>query len=176
MQRVILSMIAVVCLSAAVRAESTQDQLAQLMQENLAACNEENLPRLLATMSEEMPQRDLFIQQTKAEWEVSDLYYRLDNVQIVKQNKWRAPYAVATVRQTITGNEGQVEDAHLSDIMSLNTKDPITESEILFKREHGKWKMVAGLTEPRPVGSKMVKEAATPGPCANGQCRWPKVR
>jgi len=175
MKRAIVLAMVMTCLGAGARADSTQDQLVQVMQENFVACNHEDLPRLLDTMSEEMPQRELFIRQTKAEWEVSDLYYRLDGVQIVKQNKWRPPYLVATVRQTITGNEGKVDDPALSDAMSLNTALPTTEYEVLFKREKGKWKVVAGLNEPRPVGQH-IQPAAVRGPCANGQCRWPKTR
>lgn len=179
---------AVLTFVAIARADSTQEQLEQVMEENFAACNEENLPRLLETMSVEMPQRELFIRQTKEEWEVSDLYYRLEGVQIVKQNKWRPPYVVATVRQTIAGNEGEVEDVALSDSMNLNTVEPTTESEILFKRESGQWKVVAGLNEPRPVHNQNVragtaktsgkkKTVEIKGPsCANGQCRWPKTR
>lgn len=164
-----------VFVAAALAEDSTTRQIRAVMQENFEASNREDLNGLLATMSEEMPQRDLFIQQCKREWEASDLYYRLDDVKIVRQNRWRPPYAVATVRQTITGNEGQARDQKLSDIMSLNTDLPSTEHELLFKREHGKWKLVAGLTEPRPVGSKEIKEAATSGPCADGSCRWPRA-
>lgn len=173
----LLFFLATLMLFAIARADnSAQDQLRQVMQENFDAMNYEDLPRLLNTMSVEMPQRELFVQQTNAEWAVSDLYYRLDDLRIVRQNQWRPPYAVATIRQTITGNEGQVTNPGLSDLMSLNTNEPSTECEVLFKRENSRWKIVAGLTKPRPVGSKDVEPAVTQGPCANGQCRWPKTR
>lgn len=161
---------------AACAEDSTTRQIRALMQENFEASNREDLEGVLATMSEEMPQRELFIQQCKREWEASDLYYRLDDVKVVRQTKWRPPYLVATVRQTITGNEGQAQDRKLSDIMSLNTDVPSTEQEVLFKRERGSWKLVACVTEPRPVGSKDVKEAVTSGPCADGSCRWPRSK
>jgi hypothetical protein len=162
-------------LSASLRAEDlTTRQLRTLMQENFDACNHESLERLLGTMSQEMPQRELFIQQTKAEWAASDLYYRLDGIKVTKQAKWRPPYIVATVTQTITGNEGKTKNPGLSNVMSLNTDLPTTVYEVLFKRERGKWKVVAGLTEPRPVGSQAVKDAVTSGTCADGSCRWPR--
>ena len=84
---------------------ATQGDIEQVMQENFDASNHEDLPRLLATMSAEMPNKNMFIIQCKKEWAFSDSYYRLDNVQIVKQSKWRPPYVVATVRQTITQSD-----------------------------------------------------------------------
>lgn len=177
--RIICRMLAVAWLmlvSAAAAEDSTTRKIRVLMQENFAASNQEDLDGVLATMSEEMPQRDVFIEQCRREWEASDLYYRLDDVKIVKQNQWRAPYLVATVRQTITGNEGKVEDPDISNIMNLNTGAPTTECELLFKREKGKWKIVAGLTEPRPVDRKNVKEAGASGACADGSCRWPRAK
>lgn len=134
-------------------------QLHEVLEENMAACTNEDLPRLLATMSVEMPNRELFIEQCKKEWAEHDIYYRLDDVRIVKQNKWLPPYIVATVRETQwdkerAGPDGQADDVASSDLanrMSLRTTHPTTESEYLFKREKGKWKVVAGISDPRPV-------------------------
>lgn len=165
----------------------TQAELVRVMQENFEACNYEDLPRLLETMAEEMPNRNMFIIQCKREWRDNDLYYRLDGIRIVKQNKWRPPYVVATVTQTITenqalnhkpgfhGDDANRADPKLSHMMSLNTDQPTTEYEVLFKKEGGEFKVVAGLTEPRPIGAK-PKEMAVKGDCANGQCKlsWPR--
>lgn len=176
-----LIVIIVLFLLGTVARGDTRDDLIQVMQENFAACNAEDLPRLLDTMAAEMPNREMFIGQCKREWAQSDLYYRLDGLKIVKQNQWRPPYVVATVTQTITGNEavstqdGKRTNEKLSHIMNLNTDQPTTEYELLFKRERGEWKVVAGLTEPRTIGDK-PKEASVKGDCANGQCKlsWPQ--
>lgn len=146
--------------AAGARAEdSTTRQLRAVLEENMAASTNEDLPRLLKTMSEEMPNRELFIEQCRKEWAEHDIYYRLDEVKIVKQNKWRPPYIVATVRETQwdkkrDGAEGRAEDVVPDDLanrMSLRTTHPTTESEYLFKRENGKWKVVAGISDPRPI-------------------------
>lgn len=139
--------------------DNTVRQLRAVLEENMAACTDEDLPRLLKTMSEEMPNRELFIEQCKKEWAEHDIYYRLDDVKIVKQNQWAPPYVVATVRETQwdkkrEGPEGKAADVapgDLSDRMSLRTTHPTTESDYLFKREHGRWKVVAGISDPRPV-------------------------
>lgn len=179
-----LIVIIVLFLLGSIARGDTRDDLIQVMQENFAACNAEDLPRLLNTMAAEMPNREMFIGQCKQEWAQSDLYYRLDGLKIVKQNQWRQPYVVATVTQTITGNDAKAvstqdrgvrADENLSHIMNLNTDQPTTEYELLFKKERGKWKVVAGLTEPRTIGDK-PKEASVKGDCANGQCKlsWPR--
>lgn len=141
--------------------DSTTRQLREVLEENMAASTNEDLPRLLKTMSKEMPNRELFVEQCKKEWAEHDIYYRLDDVKVVKQNKWPPPYAVATIRETQwdkkrEGPEGRAEDVAADDLanrMSLRTTHPTTESEYLFKRENGKWKVVAGISDPRPVKS-----------------------
>jgi hypothetical protein len=141
--------------------DSTTRQLREVLEENMAACTNEDLPRLLKTMSEEMPNRELFVEECKKEWAEHDIYYRLDDVKILKQDKWRPPYLVATVRETQwdkkrEGAEGRADDVAANDLsnrMSLRTTHPTTESEYLFKQEGGKWKVVAGISDPRPVAS-----------------------
>lgn len=151
--------------------DSTTRELRQLMLANFEACNHEDLPALMRTMSVEMPNRELFIKQCEREWSESDLYYRLDDIRLVPQAEWRLPYAVATIKQTITGSEpesGKAQaNADLSNRMSLNTRTPTTEQEVLFRRERGKWKVVASLTQPREVGG-VPTDAAIKGKCENG--------
>lgn len=157
--------------ASAVQAESTLRALTALMQENLDACTVEDMPRLMATMSAEMPQRELFEEQTRAEWESSNLYHKLDEIKIVRWRQVRAPYLVAIVTQTITPTttlqaeepfESDEPNAELSHTFSLRTRTPQTRSTMLFKKERGKWKIVAGLDEPQAIDA-----------CPDGNCRWP---
>lgn len=150
-----------VLIGASVQAESTLSALTALMQENLNACTVEDMPRLMATMSAEMPQRKLFEEQARAEWESSDLYHKLDNVKIVRWRQFRTPYLVAIVTQTIVSQAAfQAEPKDLSHAFALRTRTPQTRSAILFKKERGKWKIVIGLGQPVPVDD-----------CSNGNCR-----
>jgi hypothetical protein len=160
-------------------ADTTTDQIRAVLEENMAACTEEDLPRLMKTMSKEMPNRELFMEQCKKEWADHNLYYRLIDVKIVKQNRWRLPYLVATVTEEQreynpeAGKEEQpVEE--ISHIMSIRTKTPVTQSEYLFKREGGKWKIVAGVSEERPVDPAAVIQLDS-GNCRNGRCDKSKV-
>jgi hypothetical protein len=132
----------------------------EVMVENLVAADSEDMPRLLATMSREMPNRDLFIRETKQEWAVADTYTRLVDLEVLKHSdaphaNTRLPYATVRVVQTMLKSDrkpGSAEPSEWSRRMLLDQKHPTVEYETLWKREGGKWRMVAGLTAPRPVG------------------------
>ena len=48
---------------------------------------------------------------------------------------------------------GSEDASDLSRQFALDQEHPIVEYEVLCKREGGKWKLVAALTEPRPPDS-----------------------
>jgi hypothetical protein len=160
--------------------DATTRQLREVLEENMTACTEEDLPRLMKTMSAEMPNRELFTEQCEKEWADHNIYYRLVDVKIVKQARWKPPYVVATVteeQREYSPEEDQekqpVED--LSHAMSIRTKTPVTQSEYLFKREGGKWKIVAGISEERVVEPAAVIQVGN-GNCRNGRCDKSKVQ
>lgn len=160
--------------------DATTRQLRAVLEENMAACTEEDLSRLMKTMSKEMPNRELFMEQCKKEWAEHNIYYRLIDVKIVKQSEWKPPYVVATVteeQREYNPEDGKEETPadDLSHAMSIRTKTPVTQSEYLFKREGGKWKIVAGLSEERPVEPGAVIEVVNKD-CADGQCDKSGVR
>jgi serine/threonine protein kinase len=132
------------------------DELWALVDENLAAMTAHDLPRTLATMSRETPQKDLFVKQCEKEWAKAGMHYRLDALEVVERPDWRPPYAVARVTTTIRDPSPEapgdkLPPDELSHVMLLRTKTPTTVSEWLFKRESGGWKIVANLTQPEPV-------------------------
>ena len=133
-----------------------QDELWVLVDENLAAMTSHDLGRTLATMSREMPQKDLFTSQCEKEWARTGMHYRLDALEVLEKPEWPPPYAVARVTMTIRdptpGAPGEdLPFDELSHVMHLRTKDPTTRSEWLFKREQGGWKIVAHLTPPESL-------------------------
>lgn len=156
--------------STVARADTTTKAITKLMEENCAAATAEDLPRVLATMSSEMPQRDLFIEQCKREWAETSSYHKVENVKVVRT---RGAYAIAIITQTVvTQTEAEDADAdhapdpELSHAMSLHTDVPTTQIPMLFKREKGKWKLVAGLAPPQPVSNG----------CSDGNCQFPRTR
>jgi hypothetical protein len=143
---------------AAFAVDSATRAIRVVMEENLAACNEEDMPRLLKTMSQEMPNRELFIAETKKEWAASDSYARLDEIEVLKHSNapraiTRLPYAtVRVVQTTVQSGERKSDEppTEWAKRMVLAPGDHTVEYETLWKKEGGKWRMVAGLTEPRP--------------------------
>lgn len=133
-----------------------------VMEENFSACNEEDLPRLLKTMSQEMPNRDLFIAETKKEWAASDSYSRLDEIAVLKHSNapraiTRLPYAtVRVVQTTVQAGERKSDEppSEWAQRMVLAPGNQTVEYESLWKKESGKWRIVAGLTEPREVEAR----------------------
>ena len=149
--------------SVALRADdATTEAIREVMVENLAAADAEDMPRLLATMSREMPNRELFIRETTKEWAVADTYTRLVDLEVLRQSdaphaNTRLPYATVCVVQAMLKSDrkpGSVEPSEWSRRMLLDQKHPTVKYETLWKREGGKWRMVAGLTEPRPVDAE----------------------
>lgn len=136
-----------------------RNQLLAVAEEAASASTAHDLPRLLETMSREIPDRDLFVSQCRKEWALSGLHYRLDGLEVLDTPDWEYPYAVAMVTLTIR-DLSQDRDSRprrpvdpLSHKMQLRTRVPTTRCEWLFKNEGGDWKIVANLTEPEPVDS-----------------------
>jgi len=153
------------------------------LQANLHACNQEDLPALLATMSVEMPQRELFIETIQQEWAVEDTYNRLVDVQVLKHSdaphaNTRFPYATVLVTQETLRStpenqqafqdcrEGKCRNEDLANLFAISPKSGSkVRYQALFKKERGKWKGVANLTEPEPVEEETP---ATPEPSRQG--------
>jgi len=143
----------------AIAEDSTVRAIRQVMEENLAACNEEDLPRLLKTMSQEMPNRELFIAETQKEWAATDTYARLEDIQMLKSSNTpraitRLPYATVRVVQStvqVGDRKGDEPPSEWAKRMALTPGKAAVEYETLWKKEGGKWRLVAGLTEPTPV-------------------------
>jgi hypothetical protein len=161
--------------------EETLQAIVANLHENFAACTDENLERLLATMSEEMPNRKKFIKACQSTWNVNDAYHRLEDVKLLKRStapfaRTDFPYATVVVTQTILQMSSRPENAsvfrsscengrcktddEMAHLMSLSTNSETTRLQMLFKKEHGKWKLIAGLTRPEPVDLNKVRAEA----------------
>lgn len=166
--------------------ENVRWGLIKNLQANYQACNEENMEHLLETMSEEMPNRELFQKVTREEWAAGDTYNKLEDVVVLEHSNapnanCEYPYATAMVTQTVVqlrrGDEqalsvfrsrcedGKCSPSDLAERMGLNTKTETTRLQMLFKHEGGEWKLVAGLTRPvacAPGPSKVEREDEQP--------------
>jgi hypothetical protein len=137
--------------------KSSRDELTAVAEESVAASTAHDMQRLLATMSDEAPDREPFVSQCRKEWDLAGLHYRLDGLEVLDDPEWRFPYAVAVVTLTIRDlspdrdTRPPLPDDPLSHRMQLRTRVPTTRCEWLFKYERGRWTIVANLTEPEAV-------------------------
>lgn len=152
------------------------------LEENFRASNAEDLPRLLRSMSREMPQKQLFVAACKKEWAAANMYHRLIDVKVLKHSdaehaRCDYPYAVALVtQQSVVVSQQNIramrescpdgrcpmdKDDELAHIFGLKPKWETVQLQMLFKHENGKWKLVAGLTAPEPVAED-TESAAEP--------------
>lgn len=158
--------------------EKTLEGIVANMQRNMRACTEEDIYGLLECMSAEMPNRAAFISVMRRTWAEEDAYHRLDDVKLLEHSdaphaRTDFPYAVAVVTQTVlkTKQEGVDSvfrssckdgkcdlDKELAHRMSLSPKFETFRLQMLFKKEKGEWKCVAGLTDPEPVDTKKQAE------------------
>ena len=153
---------------AAFAVDSATRAIRVVMEENLAACNEEDMPRLLKTMSQEMPNRELFIAETKKEWAASDSYARLAEIEVLKHSIapraiTQLPSATARVVQTtvpVGERRPGEEPSEFAKKMLLSQDAPTVEYETLWKKEGGKWRLVANLTEPQPATGRTTSGAS----------------
>jgi hypothetical protein len=146
--------------------------IAENLHANYRACNEENMKKLLACMSQEMPNRELFVQTVHEEWENGDTYNRLDAVEVLEHSdaphaNCQYPYATAWITQTVIQvqsenaqqasvfrkkcKNGRCDISALAHKMGVTTRTETTKLQMLFKHERGQWKLIAGLTDPVPV-------------------------
>jgi hypothetical protein len=158
-------------------AESTENGIRSNMEENLAACTEENMPRLLGLMSKEMPNKKLFVETVELEWSVEDAYWRLDDVEVLEHSdaphaSCEFPYATAMITQSRHSvpqrnnisrvfrsacEDGKCKtDSAMAKLMAVAHDAETVKFQALFKFEGGKWKLVANLTEPEPVEVEAV--------------------
>jgi hypothetical protein len=130
----------------------------KVMEENLAASDAEDMPRLLKTMSREMPNRELFIEETLKEWAAADTSTHLIDIEVLKHSdapnaRTRLPHTTVRIVQEMTKSvraPGSDESSEITRRFGLDQQFPVVEFETLWKREGGKWRLVAGITEPRP--------------------------
>lgn len=161
--------------------EKIKQGISANMHANYQACNEENMDKLLACMSDEMPDPHPFVQTVQDLWDECDTYNRLDDVKVLRRcdvphANCRYPYATALITQTVIKvNNGKGEhvrescengkcptDNRLRNLFGVDTDAETTRILMLFKHEDGEWKLIAGITEPEPVTKPGAKQPRRP--------------
>lgn len=126
------------------------EKMRAVLEANFDACNREDLDALMDTCSVDMPDRPGFRMESEKLWKEKDIYYRLVRFQVTQVD---GDYATAVVVQhSATADRGSNDDreAFFRNGTGLLTKDECVKYEVAFKKDRGRWKCLATLTEPVP--------------------------
>jgi len=126
------------------------DEMRQVLSENFAACNEEDIDSLMDTCSVDMPDREGFREESRILFEEKDIHYSLVDFKVTKVD---GNYAEAWVVQaTYTDDRGSGSDrrARFRNGTTLLPKDELVEYMVAFKRDGKKWKCYMTISEPQP--------------------------
>lgn len=174
------------------RADEAADIRAAL-DENFAAYNAEDVPRMMESLSPTLPSREEFAQQSAKLFADTDAYISVRDFEILEV---RPPFATARVVQATSASEDTPEpsanEAYYRENSKLLPSEEQTEYVQAFKKEGGKWRLWLVMTRPRPAyvgyldngeyrgpNAKAINEKngiKTKSYCPNGDCSFPRVR
>lgn len=129
---------------------SDEDEMREILQANFAACNEEDVDALMDTCSVDMPDRPGFRRESEILFREKDLHYSLVDFRVTKKD---GGYAEAWVVQT-THAEDRSSDTEgrrrFRNGTTLLPQEECVEYFVSFKKDGGKWKCLATISEPTP--------------------------
>jgi hypothetical protein len=139
------------------------DKIRDALDENFAAYNAEDLPRLMRSVSAVMPGRQQFAREAAQVFADNDVYISVHEYELLAV---RPPWAAARVVQvTLPAKDEPVDPASYRAGTRLL---PEERSEYIqtFKKEGGKWRL--WLIEEPPAAQQRAA-------CPNGNCSFPRV-
>jgi hypothetical protein len=133
------------------------DKIRVVLQANFQACNEENLPALMDTLSHTMPGRQQFEAEAAQMFEDADVYLRLEDFQLIQ---FSPPFAaVRVVQVTLPADEKDREAmsgrqrAYRGGTALLPEWERCVYTQT-FHKSNGKWKLYLITEAPRTVGER----------------------
>ena len=122
----------------------------EILAENFRACNEEDIGALMATCSVDMPDREGFRRESEILFREKDIHYSLVDFRVTEMH---GNYAEAWVVQaTYTKDRSSDSEARMRfrNGTTLLPREEFVEYMVAFKREGGRWKCLATISEPIP--------------------------
>jgi len=162
------------------------------LDENFAAYNAEDVPRMMKTLSPTLPDRHEFERQSSKLFADTDAYISVKDFEVLDI---RPPFATARVVQaTMPAQdtpEPTAEEAYYRENSKLLPSEEEVEYVQAFKKEGGKWRLWLVMTRPRKPYVGYTDDGVYHGPgakainakngiavkshCPNGNCSFPRV-
>lgn len=147
-------MVAFICLALSSWAVAgDREEMREVLAENFRACNEEDVEALMATCSVDMPDREGFRRESEVLFREKDIHYSLVDFRVTQV---RGDYAKAWVVQATYAEDRNSDSAERGRFRSGTTllpQDECVEYMVAFKRDGGRWKCLATISEPIPYRS-----------------------
>lgn len=152
-----------------------EEEIRGILNENFEAYNQEDVGRMLATLSPTLPGRNEFAQQAAQMFRDNDAYISVREFELLAV---RGQYATARVVQGTLAAAGGAEATPEEVFYRANSKLLPDEEESqyvqAFKKERGKWRLWLIMTPPQAVTRS--NNTAKGNDCPNGDCSFPRIR
>lgn len=163
------------------------------LEENFAAYNAEDVPRMMKSLSPTLPDRKEFARQSAKLFADTDAYISIKDFELLEVN---GQFAAARVVQATTAAqdapEPSAEEAYYRENSKLLPSEEEVEYVQAFKKEGGKWRLWLVMTKPKKPYVGYTDDGVYHGPgaakinrengvnvrsyCPNGNCSFPRVR
>lgn len=134
--------------------KQSEHQIRAVLEANFQACNQENLRALMATCSREMPGSQQFAHEARVLFAETDVYLRLADFSLM----WlKPPLACARVVQiTLPADEKDRTAGDPCRVFYRGNSALLPQWECVeytqtFKKENGRWKVLAITSTPAPI-------------------------
>lgn len=152
--RIVLLVHPIVCVSIAGAAPPTdrdQQQITEAMHRNFEACNREDIDSVMKSVSEAMPGRERFRDETVATFKQKDIHYSLIECEVLDV---KLPWAKARIVQdtlVLDRHSSDPDQAKYRNSAALLPQGERVEYINTFKKENGRWKLYLIVSEMRAV-------------------------
>ena len=126
------------------------EDMRDILSRNFAACNDEDVDALMETCSVDMPGREQFRRESEILFKEKDIHYSLVDFRVTEI---QGNYAEAWVVQDTYSPSRDSDSKARGDFRNSTTllpKEQCVEYMVAFKRERGRWKCLATISEPIP--------------------------
>lgn len=125
-------------------------EMLRVLQANFDACNSEDVDALMDTCSVDMPDREGFRRESEILFREKDIHYSLVDFGVTRNDgdyaeAWVVQATYAEDRKSDTERRGRFRNG-----TTLLPEEECVEYRVSFKKDAGRWKCLATISEPVP--------------------------
>lgn len=133
----------------AIAADKDEQEMRAILAENFQACNDEDIEALMATCSIDMPDRKGFRKESEILFREKEIHYSLEDFKVTSIDGNIAEAWVVQSTYSDDRSSDTQERKFFRNGTTLLPQEECVEYMVAFKREGGRWKCLATISEPR---------------------------